>query len=189
MLVKHWKILCALCAGASVLSLASAADPAQLNVKLGLWEITTHPQMSGTMPISDEDLQKLPPDQRARLQVMMQAAMARAAKPRIFKECMTPEKRARGFNAGDNEDGSCTTTVVTNTAAEFDARHECTGADRQQLTTVHFKIASSDQIAGTVNAVITRAGKTMTVNATLEGKWLGADCGNIKDSEVEKDAP
>ena len=189
MSIKPWKIVGALAGSVAAISLAYAAGAALLNVKLGLWEITTHPQMSGTMPMSDEDLQKLPPEQRARFQAAMQMAMANAAKPRVFKECMTPEKRSRGFNAGNDVSASCQTTITTNTPAEFEARHDCASADHQQSFTVHFKIVDSDQVTGTVNGVITRGGRTMTVNSTAEGKWLGADCGTVKDVEMERPAP
>jgi hypothetical protein len=29
----------------------------------------------------------------------------------------------------------------------------------------------------------------MTVNSTMQGKWLGADCGSVKDIEIEKTGP
>ena len=33
---------------------------------------------------------------------------------------------------------------------------------------------------------MSRNGKTVTVNGAIEGKFLSADCGSIKDSEEEK---
>jgi len=39
---------------------------------------------------------------------------------------------------------------------------------------------------GKVHVVVTESGKSMTVDSTLQGKWLGASCGAIKDSELEK---
>jgi len=65
--------------------MAHAADVPMLDVKLGLWEITTHPQVNGKLPITDEQLEKLPPDQRAKFEAAMQAAIAREAQPRLFK--------------------------------------------------------------------------------------------------------
>ena len=182
--------VCALGAGAAAMVLANAADVPQLNVKLGLWEIATHPQVNGSLPITDDQLAKLPPDQRAKFEAAMQAALARGAQPRVFKECMTAEKRSRGFDAGsDQSKTNCKVTLVTNTANEFESHRECLTEDGKQSTSVHFQVVSADHVSGTVNALISHGGKTMTVNSTMEGKWLGADCGSVKDIEIEKTAP
>jgi len=189
MLGKRWAILCALGASGVAVALALAGEIPQLNVKLGLWEISTHPQVSGNLPITDEQLQKLPPDQRAKFEAAMQAAIARGSQPRVLKECMTAEKRSRGFNAGSDRSKNCQTTLVTNTPSEFEAHHECSTEDGKQSTSVHFRIVSSGQVSGTVNSLISHGAKTMTVNSTMEGKWLGADCGSVKDIEIEKTGP
>jgi hypothetical protein len=186
---NKWAILCALGASGVAIALAQAADVPQLNVKLGLWEISTHPQVNGELPITDEQLQKMQPEQRAKFQAAMQAAIARGAQPRVFKECMTAEKRSRGFNAGSDQSKNCQTKLVTNTPSEFESQHECASEDGKQSTSVHFRVVSSDHVSGTVNALISHGSKTMTVNSTMEGKWLGADCGSIKDVELEKNAP
>jgi hypothetical protein len=51
---------------------------------------------------------------------------------------------------------------------------------------VHFEVKDGTQMSGKINVVMTSAGKTMTVNNTLQGKWLGANCGTVKDAELEK---
>jgi hypothetical protein len=186
---KNWVILWALGTGGAAMALTQAAEIPQLNVKLGLWEIATHPQVSGNLPITDEQLQKMPPEQRAKFEAAMQAALARGAQPRMFKECMTAEKRSRGFNAGTDQSKNCQTILVTNTPSEFESHRECSTEDGKQSTGVHFRIVSSDHVSGTVNTLISKGAKTMTVNSTMEGKWLGADCGGVKDMELEKTAP
>jgi hypothetical protein len=190
--IKWWIVPVFAGAGSALalaLAVARAADVPMLNVKLGLWEITTHPQVNGNLPITDEQLNKLPPEQRAKFEAAMQAAIARGAQPRLFKECMTPEKRSRGFNAGSDQSKNCQQTLVTNTPSEFELHRECSSEDGKQSTSVHFRIISSDQVSGTVNALISHGTKTMTVNSTMEGKWLGASCGNVTDIELEKIPP
>jgi hypothetical protein len=186
---RKWTILCAFGASGVAMALAQAAEVPQLNVKLGLWQVTTHPQVNGKLPITDEQLQKLPPDQRAKFEEAMQAAIERGAQPRVFKECMTAEKRSRGFNAGSEQSKDCTVTLVTNTPSEFESHRECTSEDGRQSTSVHFRVVSSDHVSGTVNALISHGSKTMTVNSTMEGKWLGPSCGTITDMELEKNTP
>jgi hypothetical protein len=186
---NKWVILWALGAGGAAMMLANATDVPQLNVKLGLWEVATHPQVNGNLPITDEQLQKLPPEQRAKFEAAMQAAIARGAQSRIFKECMTAEKRSRGFNAGSDQSKNCKVTLVTNTASEFESHRECSTEDGKQSTSVHFRVVSSDHVSGTVNALISHGTKTMTMNSTMEGKWLGAECGSVKDMELENNTP
>jgi hypothetical protein len=54
------------------------------------------------------------------------------------------------------------------------------------VTDVHFEVKGGTQMSGKINVVMTSAGKTMTVNSTVQGKWLGASCGTVKDAELEK---
>jgi Protein of unknown function (DUF3617) len=58
---------------AAVTALVQGADFTKPNIKPGLWEVTTNPKMSGQMPIPEEQLAKMTPEQRARLQAAMQA--------------------------------------------------------------------------------------------------------------------
>jgi Protein of unknown function (DUF3617) len=174
-------------AGAAVTMLAQAADITKPNIKSGLWEVTSNPQISGELPISDEQIAQMPPDKRAKFEAMLRAGMKSAASPHVYKECMTPEKLARGFESEQHGDAaSCDRQVVTSTANELQLHDVCTKNSGKTVTDVHFQISRAVNMTGTISAVITSNGKTMTVTSSLQGKWLTADCGNIKDSEMEK---
>jgi hypothetical protein len=82
----------------SAAGLVEAAEIVKPNIKPGLWEVSNTPQVSGEMPIPEEQLAKLTPEQRARMEAAMKAAMASGGKPHVYKECMTPEKIAGGFD-------------------------------------------------------------------------------------------
>jgi hypothetical protein len=143
--------------------------------------------MSGQMPIPEEQLAKMTPEQRARLQAAMQSGMANGSKPRIYKECMTPEKIARGFEMDRGADeASCKRTIVSSTSSELTLHDECNRPERQSVTDVHFEIKGGTQMNGKINVVVTSSGKTMTVDSTVQGKWLSASCGTVKDAELEK---
>jgi hypothetical protein len=174
-------------ASAAFALLAHAADIIKPDIKSGLWEVTSNPKISGELPISDEQFAKMPPEQRAKFEAMLKAGMKSAAKPHVYKECMTPEKLARGFEAeGHGDAASCDRKVVTSTRTELQLHDVCSKASGKTVTDVHFQITHAVQMTGTINAAITSGGKTMTVTSALQGKWLAADCGNIKDSEMEK---
>jgi hypothetical protein len=173
-------------ASAAVTLLGQAADITPPNIKPGLWEVTNNPQISGQVPISEEQLAKMTPEQRTRIEAAMQAGMASANKPHVYKECMTPEKIARGFDIQKGEDSSCKRKVVTSSASELQLHDECNKPERKTVSDVHFQIKGGVQMTGKINVVMTSGSKTMTVNSTLQGKWLGASCGAVKDAELEK---
>jgi Protein of unknown function (DUF3617) len=47
---------------------------------------------------------------------------------------------------------------------------------------------SNEHVTGTVHSDMEKNGKSMTVDAKIEGKWLSADCGSITDSQDETPA-
>ena len=180
------KISSVMTASLALTMLAQAADITKPNIKPGLWEVTSSPQTSGDMPISDEQLAKLPPEQRARIQAAMQASLAAGNKPHVYKECMTPEKIARNFEIDKGEDSSCKRKVVASSASELQLHDDCEKPERKTVSDVHFHFKGGTQMSGRINVVTSANGKTMTVNSTIEGKWLGADCGSVKDAEEQK---
>jgi hypothetical protein len=164
-----------------------AAELTRPNIKPGLWEVSTNPQVSGEMPIPADQLAKMTPEQRARLEAAMKAHMAKGTQPRVYKECMTPEKIARGFEIDRHgEDSSCKRKVVSSSANELTLHDECSKAERKTVSDVHFEVKGGTQMSGKINIVMTSAGKTMTVNSTVQGKWLAAACGTVKGAELEK---
>ncbi len=171
-------------------ALVEAAEIVKPNIKPGLWEVSNTPQMSGEMPIPEEQLAKLTPEQRARMEAAMKAAMSNGGKPHVYKECMTPEKIARGFDIDRHgDDSSCKRKVVSSSANELTLHDECNDPTRKTVMDVHFEIKGGTQMSGKINVVMTSpSGKTMTVNSTVQGKWLGASCGSVKEGQpqVEK---
>ena len=161
--------------------LAQAADMIKPNIKLGLWEITTTTKMAGMPAISDEMLAKIPPERRAR---MLAALQASSGKPHVAKEYMTEEKIARGFKA--DEGSSCTRKVLASSGSEVKVHDECTSEEGKRTVDGHFQMTDHEHMTGTVHIVTTRGERTMNLDGTLEGKWLSASCGAVKDVEVEK---
>ncbi len=53
--------------------------------------------------------------------------------------------------------------------------------EAQQATgNLHIDAMDSETIRGTFNMVMSGGSNTMTVKRTLQGKWLGSDCGDVK---------
>jgi hypothetical protein len=186
-MASHLSVLRLGCVGLVAACAAEAADYVKPDIKPGLWEVTSVPQVSGEMPIPEEQLQKMTPEQRARVQAAMQSSMGSARKPRVYKECMTPDKIARGLDLDKGAtDASCKRTILASTPSELKLHDECSRPNGKSVTDVHFQVEGTTRMTGKVNIVMSSGGKSMTVNSSLSGKWLGADCGGIKDTEVQK---
>lgn len=162
------------------LSLTAAlfAQAPALNVKMGLWEITSVSQMGGQAPAIDTS--KMTPERKARAEAAMQKLMGEHS--RVAKTCVTKEKFEKsGFMDSKDEPGAnCKKTITTNTATTLDGNEVCTGSEHSRTMQMHIDALSSTSWKGTMKASTTESGRTTIVNGALTGKWLGADCGTQK---------
>lgn len=175
------------CALGMLVMLPASADQEKVNLDAdtGLWEVTTHPQMSGSLKIPEEQLQKMTPEQRARVEAALQAVTESAKEGHVMRQCLTREHLGKGFDLG-NEGADCKTTVIRNTSTELEVRRQCSGNDNVRTTTEHFRMDGRRRVSGTMDAVMSQEGKPLTMHMAIEGRWLGADCGAVKDAEVVK---
>jgi hypothetical protein len=164
-----------LMAAVGLAGFAATASTESLNVKTGLWEVTSTAQSSG-MPF---DLSTLPADQRAKIEAAMKAQMAERGKPRITRECITKEKLEKDLFTDKDLDPSCKRTTIASTATLQELKLECSG--RQPMTgTLHFEAVDPSHVRGTIKMVAGGPGQTMNVDSTFTAKWIGADCGDVK---------
>lgn len=163
----------------SSLTLWAADKITPLNVKEGLWEITVTHSMTGmaAMPAIPPDvLDKMPPEQRARVEAMMKGTPTTD----VRKECVTKEKLEKNL-AFSNNRGDCTRTVITSTGHKLEMKVHC--EEKQSSTDAQFLIEAvgSDSVKGTNHMVSnTSSGRTMTMDFTFSSKYLGSACGDVK---------
>src|ERR1700681_2162338 len=116
--------------GAIILVAGAALLPAQvlnvaLNVKLGLWEMTSTSETSGLPPI---DTSKMTPEVRARIEAAMKSRGGSPSSPLVRRDCLTKEKLEKyAFQDPQANDSSCKRTTVTNTPALMEMHVECAG--------------------------------------------------------------
>ncbi|MGB8694197.1 MAG: DUF3617 domain-containing protein [Steroidobacteraceae bacterium] len=153
---------------------ASAAEP--LNVKLGLWEMSTTAATSGSM-IPPALLAQMSAEQRARIEAAMKQR-AGGGHTSSSKTCVTKEDLLRGsVNANKDEDQkNCTYRVVTQTATRMETHFHCTGEGARDGE-MKMEAVSPEQLKGAVQ-VTTPEGK---VTVQLAGRWLGSSCAGAKD--------
>lgn len=149
-----------------------------LDVKNGLWETTTTTEHSGMPTLSADQLAKMPPDVRARVQGMT------APRTETKQSCMTREDVTK---FGQNQDKSCKLTVVTSTGSKQELQFDCDTAQNKSTGTMKIEALDSTH----VNSVITikmnaQNGRNMDMKITNSAKWLGTDCGNVKPAADKK---
>jgi hypothetical protein len=165
--------------GAAVITAAVAAT---LDVKPGLWEVTSQGEASGMPPIPPQALAQMSPEQRAQAMAAMQGAMKRMNQPNVTRSCITQKMLDRGLDFQHPNNETCKQTVVSSTSRALDLRVECTG-EQKTNGTLHIDAINAQTFGGTINMVSTDGTNTMTMKQTMQGKWLGSNCGDVKPAE------
>lgn len=155
---------------------------ATLDVNTGLWEVTSTGESSGAPPIPAEALARLPPEQRAQAQTAIAAAMAQSGKPTMARSCITERTLQRGLDLNQQERANCTRTLINSSASQIDVRMECTG-DETMHGNFHFEAINRQSIRGNMHIVVSNGGNSMTINRTVQGRWLSSDCGAVKPAD------
>ncbi len=169
--VSVWGLSAAMAVSLAAVLIAQA--PA-LDVRMGLWEVSTTTQVGGQMP--DVDTSKMTPEQKARVEEMMKGVMS--GRTNVTKTCMTREKLEKQ-SFMDSDRHNCKQTMNTNTHTVLDSTVTCTG-ENAMTAEMRIEAASPTSIKGVVKSENSMRGRTMNVNINLTGRWLGADCGDVK---------
>lgn len=156
---------------AAILSASALAQAPALNVKTGLWDMSFVADM--TAAAQTADLSKMTPAQRAQWDAMMKT---RGMVPMSFKNCLTREKLAEHRFTADRAGQTCRQTVTRSTATTLDINQVCTGT-QPSTNEIHVEAVSPTDIKVLVKQV---AGRGSPLTVTMTGKWLAADCGDVK---------
>jgi hypothetical protein len=167
-------------------ALAAGSAFAQSHMKPGLWEITQKMQtgsgqMEQQMAQMQQQMANMPPEQRKMVEQMMaQRGMkigAGGGNGMTIKMCMTKEMIERN-EMPQQQRGDCKTTLqpaVGNTRKmSFTCSNPPSSGEGQ------YTMTSPDAYAMKMMVNTTVQGKPETMNMEGTGRWLGADCGDIK---------
>ncbi|MET0535412.1 MAG: DUF3617 domain-containing protein, partial [Steroidobacter sp.] len=169
---------------AAVLALMalSAAGADKLNVKLGLWEITSLSRFSGMPPLPKDVLDKMTPQQRADMEAKIKAAAAEEPEPEVSSECITQDDLDKPFNSANAEE--CTQTIVRTTRNTQEIRLACSGKVKGAGT---FRIVTPtpESMTGDLDLKVGEGASAMSITSKIKGRWLGADCGDEEDGDAD----
>lgn len=153
-----------------------AADKVQpLNVKLGLWEVSTTVTSSGEMPIPADMLAKLTPEQRARFEEKMKERAGTKTKARVRKSCLTKEKLESGMDFNEDK-ASCSRTVLSSSTSNLRVRYQCMLDDVKWSGDVEVEALTPETVKGSMHGSASSGDHTMNNNSTFAARWIGAAC-------------
>ena len=174
------------CLFAATLAVAASTAGAQTTLKPGLWEIqhkmtSSSGQMEQGMAQMQQQMANLPPDQRKMMEEMMakqgmKMGPGGAGGGMTVKSCMTKEMVEK--NELPAQQGDCKTTQQSRSGNTMKFAVACTNPPSTGEGQVTFSSPEAYSMKMVVNTHV--QGKPEKMNMEGGGKWLGADCGNIK---------
>ena len=171
----------ALCAAA----LAAASLPAAgQTLKPGLWEMSNKmggsPQMDQAMADMQKQLAAMPPAQRKQMEEMMASQGVKmgqgAGGAMTMQVCMTKEMAERSEMPMEKSD--CKITSQSRSGNTMKMAYACANPPSTGEGTYTYH--SAEAYSSKMVVRTTRQGKTETVTMDGTGKWLKADCGNVR---------
>ena len=154
-------------------------------MKPGLWEWqSTMKSQSGEMEAAMAEMQKhmasMPPEQRRQMEQMMaQSGVQMGAGKggaQVMRICITPEEAAK---MDMQTDPDCKQEIVQRGGNTMKIRFSC-GGEMPSSGEGTFTFRGDTGFSGKFSMQIRADGKTDRMDMMQEGKWLSANCGNLK---------
>jgi hypothetical protein len=153
-----------------------------LNVKTGQWETTTTMTMpggAGAPAIPPGALDRLPPEQRARIEAQLKASQGRTS---TSTRCVTKEDSAKGFQPS-NLPKTCSYNLTVSTATQQKMTVTCETDKGTSTGTVQVDVVDSETIKGSVQLAAAANGQTMNSTIAFTSKWVGPACTETKSGK------
>lgn len=184
-LMRNYKTLLAL----TLFPLLATAATDHINIRPGLWEVTSTSESNGAPPISAEQkaqmdaaMARMSPEMRAKIE----ASRKRQAEPHVSKSCVTKEELDKPMDFGEKVEDNCTRNVIKSTSTVQEVHVDCTMGARKSSATIHIEAPTPIAWTGTMDVTVANAGLDIKVTNNLSGKWLGPDCGDVKPRSQKK---
>jgi hypothetical protein len=162
--------------------LAAGAAHAQ-NMKPGLWEFKQTPQLDparkAQMDQAQKAMESMPAEQRQMMEKMMASRgvnVSMAGGAITIKTCVTKEQAERNM-APVTQHGNCTQDSKRS-GSTIQTHFVCT--DPASEGDAIITLRGNEGFTNDVTVRHQRQGKTEVTKVSGEGRWLGADCGDVK---------
>jgi hypothetical protein len=160
---------------------ALAGDKSQrLNIKTGLWENTMTISQQGKMPLPPEMLDRLSPEQRARMEARMKAQPDDHTHTFTKKSCITEHDLDNETIFSKPPAEGCTRQVVKFTSTYAEVHYVCAMQDAKGEGTVKVQVLNPENVKGSGQIHAVAYGQPINTNSSFAAKWLGSDCGKVQ---------
>ena len=173
MSLSAFRLSCAL-AAALVSTLAAGQTPP---IKPGLWEVHSEREVDGKKSAPPADRMKnMPPAARAQMEAMMKERGMAMGEGGATRVCMTKESLASGKMQA--EAAGCKTDYVTRTSSVWKFHSSCPAMKVESDGEMLF--SGSESYTTTVTTTLASSTPPRVTKMTMNGKWMGASCGDLK---------
>jgi hypothetical protein len=160
---------------------APVAFADKLDVKPGLWEITSSNRITGIPPLPKDLADKVTPEQRAAMEAAFRRESEQGPQVDTQHECITEEDVEKPFDVGDKD---CTQTVVHTTPTTQEVRLTCNG-EVKGSGVLRVTTPTPETMTGTLDLQLAGGKDPMRLRSELKGHWLGPDCGEEAEDDGE----
>jgi hypothetical protein len=150
-----------------------------LNVKPGLWRTTTNMTVAGQMPVPADMLNRLTPEQRARMEARMKAHSAAHSNTETHQSCLTKEDLEH-YKSDFATDDKCRSTILSSSNTRAKAKITCDVEGMRGNGTYEVEAIDPEHVKGSSKATMTGNGQTRNVDGTFSSEWLSSSCENLK---------
>lgn len=172
---------------ASAFAIAALSAPAQTTprIKPGLWQIHVEREENGQkMPDASErmkdHMKNMTPERRKQFEEMMKQRGVDPGAGGVVKLCYSQKMVEHGAWA---DQGGCKTDFSNRSATSWKWHSVCPDLGYQGDGEASFP--DPDNFVVKSSGVSTNGGKTLSLNSTRTGKWLSADCGDVKPMDSQ----
>jgi Protein of unknown function (DUF3617) len=165
-----------MCLSGSLLAVPAAAQTPP-PIKPGLWQMQSTRLVDGQKaPDPTAQMKNLPPETRARMEQMLKQQGVDIGGDGVSRICLSPESFER--NAWQGGQNDCKTDFTSRTGNRWTWKSTCTQPPSESEGEAIFTDPENYTVRHRLK--MHRQGQLRTSDMTVTGKWLNADCGDLK---------
>lgn len=151
----------------------TADKPHPLKIKTGLWEVTTTVRSNGEIPVPAGLLEKLTPEQRARLDERRKAQSSVSTRLTVTRQCVTQRQLDHGIPF-QMEKESCAWNAVASAPTKVEMQAQCSTQGTVTQASSRIEALTPESVQGT--AIFSPSNGAAATTRTFTAKWQSASC-------------